>query len=76
MPPPRLYDISQNDNRFMCRCPECKAISEREGSESGPLVDFINAIADGIRPEYPDVLVQTFAYANTMKPPKDAPGSR
>lgn len=69
-PPPRVYDISQNDNHWMCQCPDCKAMSQREGSESGPVVDFINAIADGIRPEYPDVYVMTFAYSITEKPPK------
>lgn len=69
-PPPRVYDISQNDNHWMCQCPDCKAMSRREGSESGPLVDFINAIADGIRPEYPDIHVMTFAYSITEKPPK------
>jgi hypothetical protein len=69
-PPPRVYDISQNDNHWMCQCPDCKAVSAREGSESGPLIDFINAIADGIRPEYPEVLVMTFAYSITETPPK------
>ncbi len=69
-PPPRVYDISQNDNHWMCQCPDCKAMSEREGSESGPLIDFINAVADGIRTEYPDIYVQTFAYAVTEKAPK------
>lgn len=69
-PAPRVYDISQNDNHWMCQCPECKAMSQREGSESGPVVDFINAVADGIRSEYPDVYVMTFAYSITEKPPK------
>ena len=69
-PAPRVYDISQNDNHWMCQCPDCKAMSQREGSESGPLIDFINAVADGIRPEYPDVYVMTFAYSITEKPPK------
>jgi len=69
-PPPRVYDISQNDNHWMCQCPDCKAVAQREGSESGPLIDFINAIADGIRPEFPDVLVMTFAYSITETPPK------
>ncbi len=69
-PPPLIYDISQNDNHWMCQCPECKAMSQREGSESGPVVDFINAIADGIRAEYPDVQVMTFAYSITEIPPK------
>jgi hypothetical protein len=69
-PAPRIYDISQNDNHWMCQCPECKAMSQREGSESGPVIDFINAIADGIRSEHPDIFVQTFAYSITDKPPK------
>jgi len=69
-PPPRVYDISQNDNHWMCQCPDCKAMSQREGSESGPVVDFINAIADGIRAEYHDVYVMTFAYSITEKPPQ------
>ncbi|MBM4047810.1 MAG: DUF4838 domain-containing protein, partial [Planctomycetes bacterium] len=69
-PPPQVYDISQNDNHWMCQCPDCAAMSEREGSESGPVIDFINAIADGIRPDHPDLFVQTFAYSITEKPPK------
>jgi len=69
-PPPRVYDISQNDNHWMCQCPDCKAMSAREGSESGPVIDFINEIADGIRTEYPDIFVQTFAYSITEQPPK------
>ncbi|MBM4048478.1 MAG: DUF4838 domain-containing protein, partial [Planctomycetes bacterium] len=69
-PPPQVYDISQNDNHWMCQCPDCAAMSVREGSESGPVIDFINAIADGIRPDHPDLFVQTFAYSITEKPPK------
>ncbi len=69
-PPARIFDISQNDNHWMCQCPSCKALSEREGSESGPLIDFINEIADGIRDLYPDVYVMTFAYSITQVPPK------
>lgn len=70
LPPARIFDISQNDNHWMCQCPSCKALSEREGSESGPLIDFINEIADGIRDEYPGVYVMTFAYSITQVPPK------
>jgi hypothetical protein len=69
-PAPTVYDLSQNDYHHMCQCPQCKAISEREEADSGLLLDFINEIADGIKGEYPDVLVQTFAYTCTQKPPK------
>jgi hypothetical protein len=69
--PPRVYDISQEDvYDGHCRCPDCQAIATREGGESGPVIDFINAIAAGIEPDYPDILVQTFAYNLTARPPK------
>jgi hypothetical protein len=68
--PPRVYDISQNDMHEHCQCANCQAIVAREGGESGPMIDFINAIAEGIERDYPDILVQTFAYVKTEKPPK------
>ena len=68
---PRVYDISQNDNnRWICCCPDCKKLEEAEGGASGPLLQMINQVADGVRDDYPDVLVQTFAYTSTQKPPK------
>ncbi len=71
IPPPRIYDISQNDaGAAECQCENCQAIAKREGSESGPMIDFINAIADSIKDEYPDILLQTFAYNRTEPPPK------
>ena len=69
-PSPRIYDISQNDNGSFCLCPTCKAMVDKEGSACGPLLDCINELADGIKDAYPDVLVMTFAYQNTLKPPK------
>ena len=70
-PAPKVYDISQNDNNdFICLCPNCKAFAEKEGSESGLMIDFINTIADGIKDDYPDILLMTFAYTTTLKTPK------
>ena len=69
--PAKVIEISQNDNTaHLCLCGPCKAVSEREGSESGLLLDFINEIARGIAKEYPDMLVQTYAYNFTLLPPK------
>lgn len=70
-PPPRVYDITNNDNLDKCICPTCTALMEKEGAYSGVLIDFINEIADGIKGEYPDVLVQTFAYTFIQEPPKN-----
>jgi hypothetical protein len=69
--PAKIIEISQNDNTaHLCMCGPCKAVTEREGSESGLLLDFINEIARGIAKEYPDMLVQTYAYNFTLLPPR------
>ncbi|MFH1476835.1 MAG: DUF4838 domain-containing protein [Verrucomicrobiota bacterium] len=68
--PPRVYVVAPNDVPWMCQCLKCKIFSWREGADSGPLLDLVNELADGIKDEYPDVLVETFAYANTLKPPR------
>jgi hypothetical protein len=70
--PPFIYEIQQNDclPGYGCLCPECRKIVDREGAESGLYVDFVNAIADNIRVDYPDILIQTFAYGHTRKAPK------
>ena len=69
-PPPYVYDISQEDNSHKCECPSCKALAEKEGSYSAPLIDFINFIAREIAKEYPDIFIRTFAYMYSEKPPK------
>jgi hypothetical protein len=70
--PPVIYEIQQNDclPDYGCLCPDCRKIVEREGAESGLMLDFINAVADDIRADYPEVLIQTFAYNHTLKAPK------
>jgi uncharacterized protein DUF4838/glycosyl hydrolase family 67 len=69
-PYPLIYCVDQNDNTLSCQCPKCKALSKREGSDSGPLLDLINFLADGVRSEFPDVLIGTLAYQQTLIPPK------
>ncbi len=70
LPAPYIYDISQNDNNNFCTCEKCMAIKRKEGSFSGPLIDFINSISDGIKELRPDIYIQTFAYMLTEKPPQ------
>jgi hypothetical protein len=67
---PRDFDISQNDWGGMCQCESCQATTRREGSKSGPLIDFLNHVADAIREEYPEVRINTLAYQMTEDPPK------
>ena len=47
--PSRMLVLSQNDNTTnLCLCPNCKAIADREGSESGPQLEFVNHVASRI----------------------------
>ena len=67
----RMVVLSQNDNTAnLCLCPNCKAISDRQGSESGALLDYVNFVARGLKADFPDVVVQTEAYNFTLAPPK------
>ena len=69
-PGARMVGVSQNDCRGYCQCAECAALTEAEGSPAGPNLKFVNAIAEEVEKEFPDVLIETLAYQFTRKPPK------
>lgn len=62
--------VSQNDGGINCQCRQCKAIDDREGSPSGSLLAFVNAVADAIKLKHPTISIDTLAYTYTRKPPK------
>jgi hypothetical protein len=62
--------VSQNDNDKYCRCTDCAAIDEREGTPMGSLLTFVNAVADEVAKRYPDTMVGTLSYWYSRKPPK------
>jgi len=65
-----FISISQNDWHGQCQCAACRAVEKEEGSPSGPVIRFVNAVAEEIEKEFPDVLVETLAYQYTRTPPK------
>ncbi len=65
-----IISVTQNDNQNYCVCENCKSLDEQEGSHAGTMIHFVNAIADDIKDDYPNVFVDTFAYLYTRKPPK------
>ncbi len=65
-----VFSVAQNDNRRRCQCPECLALEEAEGSPAGPIIHFVNDLADAIREEAPNVLLHTFAYQYSLPAPK------
>lgn len=69
-PDSRYVDVSPNDWRLYCDCADCTEIREREGGYAGPLIHFVNQVADAVAQEFPDVSVTTLAYLGTYEPPK------
>jgi len=67
-----IISITQNDCGGNCQCPKCKAIDQEEGAASGSLIRFVNAVAEDIEKQYPDMLIETLAYQYTRKPPLHA----
>lgn len=65
-----MISVSQNDGYGPCECEKCQAIVKEEGSEAGPVIRFVNAVAGEVKKEYPDFLVETLAYVYSRKPPK------
>ena len=66
----RIFSVSMNDWYNPCECPSCRSVDEAEGSSAGSVIRFVNAIADNIAADYPDVLLHTFAYLYCRKPPR------
>ena len=52
------------------RAGPCNELTESEGSGSGPLIAFVNELAEGVAERWPDVLIDTLAYSHTFEPPR------
>jgi len=69
-PTTTILSVSQNDTDARCHCANCEYIDKQEGSPAGTLLRFVNAIAENIAEDYPDVIIDTLAYDYTQTPPK------
>jgi hypothetical protein len=65
-----VISVSKNDGGGTCVCPKCKEIDDAEGSNAGALLYMVNRVAEAVEPEFPNVIVSTLAYLETVKPPK------
>ena len=69
-----IISISQNDRLNPCLCPDCKKVYEEEGGAfSGAVIRFVNAVAEELGDEFPDVMFDTYAYQYTRSAPKTKP---
>ena len=64
-----IVSVSQNDFEGHCNCPNCRKLEEEDGSPAGPFLRFVNAVAENLEKDYPNVIVDTLAYKYTQKAP-------
>ena len=65
-----IFSVAQNDVDVFCQCEKCKKIFDEQQSASGIYLTFINKLIESIKPEFPHVLIHTFAYRHTRIAPK------
>ena len=66
----KIFSLTQMDWYNPCQCPECARVDAEEGAHSGTMLRFVNACAASIAEEFPDVIIDTFAYQYTRQAPK------
>jgi hypothetical protein len=69
-PEAKIISVSQNDWYRYCTCAQCANVMEEEGAPSGLVLRFVNAVAEAVTKEHPDILIDTLAYQWTEQPPK------
>jgi len=66
----QIFGISQMDWYNPCTCPECARVDAEEGNHMGTMLRFLNALAEDIEEDYPDIIIETLAYQYTRQAPK------
>jgi len=65
-----IWSVSQTDGPGYCECPACAALAEAEGAQSGPLLHFVNQVANLVADEFPDKWIDTLAYQWSVDAPR------
>jgi hypothetical protein len=63
-------NVAHMDNMAFCTCDNCAALDAREESNAASTIAFVNAVAEHVTKIHPDVMIGTYAYQYTRKPPK------
>ena len=64
-PDKKVWSVSQDDNFSYCQCDDCSKINQEEKSPAGPIIRFVNRVAD----EFPDKVISTLAYQHSRPAP-------
>ncbi|MBI5283152.1 MAG: DUF4838 domain-containing protein [Candidatus Solibacter usitatus] len=69
-PEATIFSVSQNDYGGQCECDNCRRVEQEEGgSAAGPLLRYVNAVAEAVGKPHPDKLIDTLAYFYSETPP-------
>ena len=64
-PDKNIWSVSQNDNYSYCQCSKCMQIIEEEKSPAGPIIRFVNQVAE----KFPGKTISTLAYQFSRSAP-------
>ena len=65
-----IVGVCQEDWAGWCECDRCRKVEAEEGgAHSGPIVRFLNALAEGVAKQYPDKKLLTYAYQDSEPAP-------
>jgi hypothetical protein len=64
-PDKQVWSVSQDDNFSYCQCDDCSKVIEEEGSAAGPIIRFVNHVAEA----FPDKVISTLAYQYSRQAP-------
>jgi hypothetical protein len=69
-----FYSVSATDSEGWCECENCRRVEEEEGGvHVGPILRFVNSIAEAVEKQHPDKLIDTLGYWWHEAPPKTRP---
>ena len=64
-PDKQVWSLSQDDNFSYCQCENCMKIISEEKSACGPIIRFVNQVAE----RFPDKIISTLAYQYSRQAP-------
>jgi hypothetical protein len=72
-PETEIVSVSKNDSAGdqICHCERCRKLrTEEGGTDAANQLFLVNQVAEAVEKQYPNVLVDTLAYLETIRPPK------
>lgn len=69
-PHTEILSVSKNDNTQVCNCTRCTQLRTDEGSDIANQLFLVNQVAKAVEELYPDKVIDTLAYLETIQVPK------